>query len=245
MYRTLFLYVLLLHFLGDFILQTDGMAENKKTSPAAVLRHSLIYAAPFALLAAYWSVPALFLALALAGLHLAVDYLKFLFIRSAKKPSETAVYCLDQTLHLLLMLAAVFTAKRLGAAFAFPAAVETALAPLRLDIRTLLQWAALLLFISKPANITVKTLTANYRPPDAAAGARPNAGALIGTLERIVIALLLSVGQYAAIGLVLTAKSVARYEKLKDQAFAEYYLLGTLLSALLAIAAYLVLFTMV
>ena len=69
-----------------------------------------------------------------------------------------------------------------------------------------------------------------------------NAGKLIGTLERAIIALLLLVNQYAAIGLVLTAKSVARYEKLKEKNFAEYYLLGTLLSTLLVIAAYLFLF---
>ena len=72
--------------------------------------------------------------------------------------------------------------------------------------------------------------------------AKANVGAFIGTLERILIVLLLSLQEYAAIGLVLTAKSIARYEKLKEQDFAEYYLLGTLLSTLLAIAAYLFFF---
>lgn len=38
-------------------------------------------------------------------------------------------------------------------------------------------------------------------------------------------------GQLKRMGLVLTAKSIARYDKIsKDQTFAEYYLLGTLLS---------------
>ncbi len=50
--------------------------------------------------------------------------------------------------------------------------------------------------------------------------------------------ILVGAGQFAAIGFVLTAKSVARYEKLKEQDFAEYYLLGTLLSTLNAIAVY-------
>ena len=46
----------------------------------------------------------------------------------------------------------------------------------------------------------------------------------------------LSIGQYSAVGLVLTAKSIARYDKIsKDQVFAEYYLLGTLLSSIVAI----------
>ena len=41
----------------------------------------------------------------------------------------------------------------------------------------------------------------------------------------------IAMDQYAAMGLVLTAKSIARYDKItKDEKFAEYYLLGTLLS---------------
>ena len=51
----------------------------------------------------------------------------------------------------------------------------------------------------------------------------------------------ISIGQYSAVGLVLTAKSIARYDRIsKDQAFAEYYLLGTLLSTICAVIAALI-----
>lgn len=67
-----------------------------------------------------------------------------------------------------------------------------------------------------------------------------NAGAFIGFLERLIIVALLSIQQYASIGLVLTAKSIVRYNKIsKDSAFADYYLLGTLMSILSAICFYL------
>ncbi|MCC9939665.1 DUF3307 domain-containing protein, partial [Streptococcus agalactiae] len=57
------------------------------------------------------------------------------------------------------------------------------------------------------------------------------AGAMIGNLERLIMAILLISGQYAAIGLVFTAKSIARYDKIsKSQVFAEYYLIGSLFS---------------
>ncbi len=60
-----------------------------------------------------------------------------------------------------------------------------------------------------------------------------NARRFIGTIERIIMLIFLSIGQYSAIGLVLTAKSIARYDKIaKEPEFAEYYLLGTLLSTL-------------
>ena len=41
----------------------------------------------------------------------------------------------------------------------------------------------------------------------------------------------LSLGEAMAIGLILTAKSIARYDKIsKSPSFAEYYLIGTLSS---------------
>lgn len=47
------------------------------------------------------------------------------------------------------------------------------------------------------------------------------AGANLGILERILAALLLSVNQYGALGIIFTAKSITRYDKIsKDPAFA-------------------------
>lgn len=62
------------------------------------------------------------------------------------------------------------------------------------------------------------------------------AGRAIGTLERWIMTIFLTLGQYSAMGLTLTAKSIARFSRIeKDPAFAEYYLLGTLYSMLLAL----------
>lgn len=59
------------------------------------------------------------------------------------------------------------------------------------------------------------------------------AGATIGILERIVIGVCMIMGQFASIGLVFTAKSIARYNKISESpAFAEYYLIGSLFSIL-------------
>lgn len=69
------------------------------------------------------------------------------------------------------------------------------------------------------------------------------AGALIGFLERILIVIFLSVSQYAAIGFVLTAKSIVRYDRIaKDQEFSEYYLIGTLFSFIAALVSYYLIF---
>jgi hypothetical protein len=62
-----------------------------------------------------------------------------------------------------------------------------------------------------------------------------NSGYLIGILERIIILTLGLNGQIGAIGFVLTAKSLARFNQLSDKNFAEKYLIGTLLSSSIAI----------
>ena len=61
-----------------------------------------------------------------------------------------------------------------------------------------------------------------------------NTGRIIGLLERIFVFLFVLLNQYAAIGFILAAKGVARFQDFKNRTFAEYVLIGTLLSALLA-----------
>jgi len=58
---------------------------------------------------------------------------------------------------------------------------------------------------------------------------------MIGILERMLILTFVFLNQYATIALILTAKSIARFEGLKKREFAEYYLIGTLSSILFAI----------
>lgn len=82
-------------------------------------------------------------------------------------------------------------------------------------------------------HLFVKAMLKRFRPVDAQGV--PGAGAIIGWLERALVLTLVLMGQYTAIGLALTAKSIARYKELEDRRFAEYYLIGTLASILFAI----------
>lgn len=94
-------------------------------------------------------------------------------------------------------------------------------------------WILALLLVHKPINLLIQKMLLIYKPVDRTAEMKRNrnAGRLIGTLERIIMLILISRGQYSAAGLVLTSKSIARYDRIsKDQDFAEYYLLGTLMS---------------
>jgi len=75
------------------------------------------------------------------------------------------------------------------------------------------------------------------RDDDRATGAVEVArGRAIGILERALALTLMLLGQYGAVGLVVAAKSIARFKALEDREFAEYFLVGTLASLLLALA---------
>jgi hypothetical protein len=60
-------------------------------------------------------------------------------------------------------------------------------------------------------------------------------GRTIGALERALGMTLVFLGQFGALGLVVAAKSLARFKALEDREFAEYFLIGTLASLLLAL----------
>lgn len=252
MYRTLLLFFLLLHMIGDYYWQSDTMADEKKTSSKALLLHCAIYAAVFiTLTAALWTGPIIAAAAVLAIAHCLVDLIKYGIqqipkIKESTKSYHSYIYSIDQVLHLILIVIAVYVIKFNAIPATHWPYVQTLGPFLPMSPFPLLQWFCLLAFLWKPANITIKILTSEYKPKrDAQDSSKAKAGAFIGVLERMIILLLMSIGQYAAIGLVLTAKSIARYQKIsEDQSFAEYYLLGTLLSTLLAIGAYLLLFVL-
>jgi len=60
-------------------------------------------------------------------------------------------------------------------------------------------------------------------------------GRAVGSLERALALTMVLLGDYAAVGWIIAAKSLARFKQLEDREFAEYFLVGTLASFLLAV----------
>ena len=59
-------------------------------------------------------------------------------------------------------------------------------------------------------------------------------GMLIGLLERTFLYFLIIFNQIGAIAVIIALKSLARFKELDDKNFAEYFLIGSLLSVLMA-----------
>jgi len=89
--------------------------------------------------------------------------------------------------------------------------------------------------------LTRPLIRGHLPPPGETAEQLRNAGMYIGWLERFIILTALLLHSPATAGLVLTAKAIARYPEFKDVRFAEYFLIGTLLSLCVAMIGGLVL----
>jgi hypothetical protein len=98
--------------------------------------------------------------------------------------------------------------------------------------------AAGYLFCTKPANIFIKEILRFYNIKIVKSNDKtlelPNAGKLIGNVERILTLTFVMLGRFEAVGFLIAAKSILRFGE-KDTIKSEYVLIGTLLSFGIAI----------
>jgi predicted permease len=90
----------------------------------------------------------------------------------------------------------------------------------------------LIRFVTKPLmrHIAKAKPQAPDSPPSETPAQLSNAGMYIGWLERFLVLTALLLHSPATVGLIIAAKSIARYPQFHREQFAEYFLIGTLLS---------------
>ncbi|MCI8599256.1 MAG: DUF3307 domain-containing protein [Lachnospiraceae bacterium] len=242
-----FIVLLIAHILCDFYFQSPNLAKNKKEKMYWVLVHVTIYTVS-AIIILMFLMPGLkwSYCFGFALGHAIIDVGKYIICNSKYTKDisffkkEQNIFILDQILHLFVIFVLVYLIKDFRVDTIFNRQLKEIFDSLEISETMALSWSIKLLLIHKPTNIFISNVLSQYRPDKKESPnlSDKNAGRFIGTLERIIMVLLMSIHQYSAVGLVLTAKSIARYDKIsKDQEFAEYYLLGTLLSTLCAIGA--------
>lgn len=158
-----------------------------------------------------------------------------------KNFSDTKIFMVDHILHLIcITLLSIYITKE-----SIPITsnvIVSWLKYLNIDYLFVVKFLVLLLGNIIPCNFLIKTTVQHYKPKNNDPTTDTNnssigAGAVIGVLERFLIIIFFVNAQYSLIGLVLTAKSIARFSQLSENKdFAEYYLMGTLLSVLFAIS---------
>lgn len=266
MFKLYFIYLLLAHVLGDYYFQSERLAEEKINLLHKQGIHSAIYTVTgiVCILPAF-QIKLLIAVLALSASHLLIDLAKYYYMAIIHKAPlhpqvQRSLYLGDQALHITCIFIASFLLTINGVELEPHPAIWKFFQIIEIWPFGFLSWATMLLLIWKPANITIKQLLCLYKPSEENSSflevpsetekdrkeveeSSKKIGGFIGFLERLILLILLSINQYSAMGLVLTAKSIARYNKItENKEFAEYYLLGTLLSTVMVIGAFLIIF---
>lgn len=234
-YKELIMLLLLSHTLADFYFQTESIAKNKEKSFKYIVFHSLIYGIVNLLTIKFIfnEFENIYLWIIVIS-HFVIDSLKFLLKKNNYiKKHESCIFIIDQIAHftvLIILSCMIANSKQL---YNYRSILINISNIMGFSVQTIIAVILQILLIHKPINIFIVHMMKSYKPVEKKSKNTIKTGRMIGTIERMIMLFFLSIQQYSSVGLVLTAKSIARYDKIsKDQQFAEYYLLGTLLSTL-------------
>ncbi|KJZ19920.1 DUF3307 domain-containing protein [Loktanella sp. S4079] len=214
------------HVLADYVLQTSKMVETKDKFTTMLLHTLAVYwTAAIALGSIDWPL------LVLAGLHLLIDIGKTLWITKGKGDGIKP-YLVDQMAHImsLIALSAIFPTLWHNGLWAEGGFINASTwAP------KLMLLCAGAIYATRAGGFAVGKLMTPFAE-GAPKESLPAGGMMIGLLERGLIYLMFLAGQPAAIGFLIAAKSVLRFDAASNNAKAEYVIIGTLASFSWAIA---------
>ena len=210
------------HTISDFYLQTNKSCAEKEQkgfkSPKLYIHFLITFLCAWLL---SFSFSFWWVALIIAVSHLLIDAMKC-YVSKCK-----GIFFIDQFIHLIVIVAVCYLWKS-----NLPDCVNG------VDEKYIALLLGLLVCL-KPSNIIIKEIikVANIKVSkgnDDNTEDLPNAGKLIGIVERLLSLVFVLLGQYEAVGFIIAAKSLLRFAE-GDKAKSEYVLIGTLLSFSLAI----------
>ena len=223
------------HILGDFYFQTEKIAQKKDKKYTGVLQHSAEYlSAMLVVMIPVISLDMLLAAIYSSIIHFIIDSAKYYLLKKKIISKSGKTYIIDQMLHILSILILSYIIYCQSFKISHISIIFDIFDSFGINKNLFLRWILCILILHIPTNILIQNLLTGHKPKE-----KNNnlividnmAGRKIGSIERLIMLMFIAMNQYAAMGLVLTAKSIARYDKItKDERFAEYYLLGTLLS---------------
>ena len=134
-------------------------------------------------------------------MHLIIDSIKYILLLQARKKNDGNLFIFDQGLHIIgLFLIAFILAKQHHIIYPTRIASEF-LNSFHYNAEVVVRWILSLLLIHKPVNLMIQNFLSNYKPrgDHTVIKADRRAGRYIGTIERMIMLIFLSMDQYAAI----------------------------------------------
>tara|TARA_R110000744_G_scaffold247176_1_gene363660 strand:- start:277 stop:978 length:702 start_codon:yes stop_codon:yes gene_type:complete len=221
----LFTKLLLAHLLGDFLFQPNKWVVHKEANKIAskyLYLHILVHVVIAMLLV--WDLKMWGWVLVIGLSHYFIDLLKIYANPYFK--NKAIPFFIDQALHLAVLYYCAFNSDLVGHT---------------VGLFREMNWPLVtaVVFASYPSSIIMaKLLEGMSDKIELDHKSLPNAGKYIGIIERLFVLIFIILGRWEAIGLLITAKSVFRFNDLKEsnsRKLTEYILIGTLLSFGLAI----------
>ena len=244
--------LIIAHILGDFYLQTKKSCENKfiySFKGKSLWLHSLTIGVLSWI--AIWDFQGWWLALGIMVIHFLTDWLKSYMqlkmgvlttntknevVPSKNKRNDLWIFLSDQAVHLFVIVVCANIWFSINNDWKQPSCLQDFIINHPLRIKTIVG----LLLVLKPANIlmllVLETCKVNVVTNKNDEYGNFHSGELIGWLERSLILLFVILSQYEAIGFLIAAKSILRFnETSKGNEKSEYVLTGTLLSLAIAL----------
>ncbi len=202
------------HFIADFLLQPDSLV-NKKSNPFYLIIHAVIHALVIYILLQNWTE--WLLPLLVFVFHIVIDYIKQVKTGGA---DSARVMLVDQAAHIASLLFIVLFAKLNLPIIAFTG----------IGYKAIITLATFSIVVLGSGHFIGRYMKEIFEENDMPVEGLKNGGKLIGQLERLLILILIIIGQPLGIGFLVAAKSILRFEESKVQLVAEYVIIGTLLS---------------
>lgn len=228
----LLLALFLAHFLLDFPLQPSSWVAQRynrqlkaPTLYLHVLAHGVAAGGCFWLFGAGWRVALIAGSVVLVA-HFLTDLVKTMLPRTS-----LLAFIGDQLAHWLVLLG-------LWVFYIGVQPVAGLLQGLTLDkgLLLLLAYLVVMLPMSVVISLCLSPWIAEVRQLESDQNSLAKAGAMIGYLERLLILTFVLIGEFTAVGFVLTIKAAFRFKDTDDRRKAEYMMMGTFLSFGLTIA---------
>lgn len=237
-YREILIVFLIAHVLSDFYFQCESMAIKKDNNFKYLAIHSIVYGLVTSVIVKLIcaNFDNIYLWIIIFS-HFLVDGFKYILKKNnCIRKHQKNIFIIDQIIHIAILMIVSYCMIKSGKSYRYNVMVLDIINIMGISIQSVIVLIVQILLVHKPANIFIVNIMQSYKPIDKENRDIENtkkAGRMIGTVERIIMLFFLLIKQYSSVGLVLTAKSIARYNKIsEDQEFAEYYLLGTLLSTI-------------
>lgn len=238
-----FLAIYLAHLLTDFVFQTSRLVSQKRDGKsAAYLLHGLIHylaaivITGFVLQGSLLRLRTYLVLLSLTIVHLLIDLAKIQLTRRHPAGDGSLAYVTDQFLHLLTVALAAWLLSPAVSFGQLLVLIQQSRAIPNKFLAVPVIYVGVVFGGGYLIRILARSLAENVKShsPERASEQLQNAGLYIGWLERFLVVTALLLQSPATVGLILTAKSIARYPEFKSERFAEYFLIGTLLSISIA-----------